>query len=246
MPRRHLGGAARGHWGSLRHLGSLPRAEPTGSASKKKSERAAEQDRPELKAQREAWRTEFADVDPARLVWVDETGTNTAMARRYGRAPRGQRVDGPVPQGHWKVLTLTAAIRVGGVGGCLAFDGATNAVTFEAYVAQVLAPTLRPGDIVVMDNLAAHKGSEVDRLIRAASAELRYLPVYSPALNPIEKMFSKLKTFLRKAAARPWTGCTRRSGMRLADGDTSRYCRLVQILRILDTQADSALDLNRA
>ena len=124
------------------------------------------------------------------------------MARRYGRAPRGQRVDVPVPQGHWKVLTLTAAIRVGGVGGCLAFDGATNAVTFEAYVAQVLAPTLRPGDIVVMDNLAAHKGSEVDRLIRAAGAELRYLPAYSPALNPIEKVFSKLKTFLRKAAAR--------------------------------------------
>ncbi len=132
-------------------------------------------------------------------MWVDETGTNTAMARRYGRAPRGERVDGPVLQGHWKVLTLTAAIRVGG---CLAFDGATNAVTFEAYVEHVLVPTLRPGDIVVMDNLAAHKGPEVERLIKAAGAELRYLPAYSPDLNPIEKMFSKFKTFLRKAAAR--------------------------------------------
>ena len=124
------------------------------------------------------------------------------MARRYGRAPRGQRVDGPVPHGHWKVLTLTAAVRLDGVGGCLAFDGATNAATFEAYVEQVLAPTLKPGDIVVMDNLKAHKGPEVERLIRAAGAELRFLPAHSPDLNPIEKMFSKLKAFLRKAAAR--------------------------------------------
>jgi transposase len=135
-------------------------------------------------------------------VLVDETGTNTAMARRYGRAPRGQRVDGPVPHGHWKVLTLTAAIRLGGVGGCLAFDGATNGVTFEAYVEHALVPALKPGDIVVMDNLKAHKGPEVERLIVAAGAELRYLPAYSPDLNPIEKMFSKLKTSLRKAAAR--------------------------------------------
>jgi transposase len=136
------------------------------------------------------------------LVLVDETGTNTAMARRHGRAPRGQRIDGPVPHGHWKVLTLTAAIRMDGVGGCLAFDGATNATTFEAYVEKVLAPTLRPGDIVVMDNLAAHKGPEIERLIKAAGAEVRYLPAYSPDLNPIEKMFSKLKAHLRKAAAR--------------------------------------------
>src|SRR5206468_7765107 len=124
-------GAARGHGGRLRHLGGLPRAEPPGAASEKKSERAAEQDRPELKAQREAWRAEFADVDPARLVLIDETGTNTAMARRYGRAPRGRRVDGPVPHGHWKVLTLTAAVRLGGVAGCLTFEGASDAAAFE-------------------------------------------------------------------------------------------------------------------
>jgi DDE superfamily endonuclease len=139
-----------------------------------------------LKAEREAWRAEFADIDPSRLVLVDETGTNTAMARRYGRAPRGRRVDGPVPHGHGKAVTLTAAIRLGGVGGCLAFDGATNAVTFQAYVERVLAPTLRPGDIVVMDNLAAHKGAAVERAIQAAGAEVRYLPAYSPDLNPIE------------------------------------------------------------
>ncbi|WP_246196674.1 IS630 family transposase [Aquisphaera giovannonii] len=155
-----------------------------------------------MRARREAWRAEFAGVDPARLVWLDETGTNTAMARRYGRAPRGRRVDGPVPHGHWKVLTLTDAIRLGGVCACMARDGATNAATFESYVERVLAPALRPGDIVVMDNLAAHKSPEVERLIRAAGAEPRYLPPYSPDLNPIEKMFSKLKAFPRKAAAR--------------------------------------------
>src|SRR5262245_61103599 len=100
-------------------------------------------------------------MDPARLGWVDEPGTTTAMARRYGRAPRGKRVDGPVPQGPWKALPLTAAIRLGGVGGCLAFDGATHAAPFEAYGKQVLAPTLRPGDIVVRDNLGAPKGAAV-------------------------------------------------------------------------------------
>jgi transposase len=135
-------------------------------------------------------------------VLVDETGTTTAMARRYGRAPRGRRVDGPVPHGHWKAVTLTAAIRLGGVGGCLAFDGATDAATFEAYVEQALAPTLRPGDIVVMDNLKCPKGAAVERAIVAAGAELRSLPASSPDLNPIEKLFSKLKAYLRTAAAR--------------------------------------------
>jgi transposase len=141
-------------------------------------------------------------LDASRFVFLDETGSNTAMARRYGRAPRGQRVDGPVPHGHWKTVTLTAAIRLDGVGGCLAFDGATDAACFESYVELVLVPTLRRGDIVVMDNLTAHKGGQVERLIRSAGAELRYLPAYSPDFNPIEKMFSKLKAYLRKAAAR--------------------------------------------
>ena len=135
---------------------------------------------------------EMAALDASRFVFLDETGLNTAMARRYGRAPRGQRVDGPVPHGHWETVTLTAAVRLGGVGGCLAFDGATDAATFESYVERVLVPTLRPGDVVVMDNLGAHKGAEVERLIREAGAGARYLPAYSPDFNPIEKMFSKL------------------------------------------------------
>jgi transposase len=157
-----------------------------------------------LKAERAAWRAEFAAVDPARLVFVDESGASTAMDRTHGRAPSGVRVDGPVPHGHWKVVTLTAAVRLGGVpeSACLAFDGATNAACFEAYVGECLVPALRPGDIVVMDNLACHKTAEVERLIAGAGASVRYLPAYSPDLNPIERLFSKLKAALRKARAR--------------------------------------------
>jgi transposase len=155
-----------------------------------------------LKAERDAWRREFAAIDPGRLVFLDETGATTDMTRRHGRAPRGARVEGAVPHGHYKSVTLTAAVRLDGVGACLAFDGATDATCFEAYVEHQLAPALRPGDIVVMDDLAAHKGEAVAALIRAAGAEVRYLPAYSPDLNPIEKMFSKLKALLRTAAAR--------------------------------------------
>ncbi len=126
-----------------------------------------------MKAERAAWRAEFAAVDPARLVFVDESGASTAMDRANGRAPSGVRVDGPVPHGHWKVVTLTAAVRLDGIGAYLAFDGATNAACFEAYVDECLAPTLRPGDIVAMDNLSCHKTAEVERLIAAAGAEVR-------------------------------------------------------------------------
>jgi transposase len=126
------------------------------------------------------------------------------MDRTYGRAPSGVRVDGPVPQGHWRMTTLTAAVRLGGVPGsaCLAFDGATDTACFEAYVERCLVPSLRPGDIVVMDNLGCRKAAGVARLIEAAGASVRYLPAYSPDLNPIERLFSKLKEFLRSAAAR--------------------------------------------
>jgi transposase len=137
-------------------------------------------------------------------VFVDETGASTARDRTHGRGPSGVRVDGPVPHGHWKVTTLTAAVRLDGVppSACLAFDGATDTACFEAYVERCLVPALRPGDIVVMDDLACHKTAEVARLIAAAGAEVRYLPAYSPDLNPIERLFSKLKAALRKAKAR--------------------------------------------
>lgn len=135
-------------------------------------------------------------------MFLDESGATTAMTRRYGRAPGGERVDAAVPHGHWKVLTLTAAVRLGGVGACLAFDGATDTACFETYIGECLVPTLKPGDIVVMDNLSCHKTVEVERLIRGAGAEVRYLPAYSPDLNPIEEMFSKVKESLRSASAR--------------------------------------------
>ena len=183
-----------------------PGTASAGDHAQKKSLRAAEQDRPELIAARDAWRAEFAAVDPSRLVFLDETGTTTAMTRRYGRAPRGERVAEGVPHGHWKVLTLTAAIRLGGVGGCLALDGATDGMVFETYAERLLAPGLRPGDIVIMDNLPAHKHGPAAAAIRSAGAEVRFLPPYSPDLNPIEKMFSKVKEALRAAAARTIDG----------------------------------------
>jgi transposase len=177
-----------------------------------------------LKALRAAWRAEFAGVDPARLVFVDETGSSTAMDRTHGRAPSGVRVDGPVPHGHWKVVTLTAAVRLGGVGACLAFDGATDSAAFETYVEKCLVPTLKPGDVVVLDNLACHKTAEAARLVAAAGAELRFLPAYSPDLNPIERMFSKLKAWLRSAAARTIGGLIE------AMGDALRAVRPADVL----------------
>jgi transposase len=137
------------------------------------------------------------------------------MDRTHGRAPSGVRVDGPVPHGHWKMITLTAAVRLGGVGACLAFDGATDSAAFETYVGECLAPTLGPGDIVVMDNLPCHKTAEVARLIAATGAEVRYLPAYSPDLNPIERLFSKLKAWLRAAAARMVDGLIEAMGQAL-------------------------------
>jgi transposase len=137
-------------------------------------------------------------------VFVDESGATTARDRTHGRAPSGVRVDGPVPHGHWRVTTLTAAVRLGGVpeSACLTFEGATDTACFETSVARCLVPALRPGDIVVRDNLSGHKTAEVTRLIETAGAEVRYLPAYSPDLNPIEQLFSKLKAALRSAAAR--------------------------------------------
>jgi transposase len=141
-------------------------------------------------------------LTPERLVFIDETWATTALARRYGRARRGTRVVGAVPHGHWKTTTLVAALRTDGLTAPCVFDGAINGARFLAYVEQVLAPTLRPGDIVVMDNLGAHKVKGVRQAIEAAGAELRYLPPYSPDLNPIEQAFAKLKALLRSAAAR--------------------------------------------
>jgi transposase len=156
-------------------------------------------------AQRQAWFDAQPDLDPERLVFIDETGASTKMARLRGRARRGQRCRSPVPHGHWKTTTFTGALRLSGMTAPMVLDGPMNADAFRAYVRHVLAPTLRSGDIVVMDNLPAHKVTDVRTMIEAAGARLLYLPPYSPDFNPIENAFSKLKAILRKAAARSIT-----------------------------------------
>jgi transposase len=135
-------------------------------------------------------------------VFVDEAGAHTAMTRLYARAPRGQRAVGAVPQGTWQATTVVSAIRRDGVVASLVFNGATDAAAFRTYVEQVLAPALRPGDIVVLDNLAAHKAPGVTRAIRRAGAGVWYLPPYSPDYNPIEQVWAKVKAHLRKVGAR--------------------------------------------
>lgn len=135
-------------------------------------------------------------------MFIDETGASTKMARRYGRAPRGERCRAPLPHGHWKTTTFVGALRLEGMTAPMVLDGAMHGAAFLAYVEQLLAPTLKPGDIVVMDNLPAHKPVAVRKAIETAGAELRFLPPYSPDFNPIEMAFSKLKAFLEKTAAR--------------------------------------------
>jgi transposase len=141
-------------------------------------------------------------LDPERLVFIDECGTSTKMARMYGRAPRGERCRAPVPHGHWKTTTFVGALRLSGVTAPMTLDGAMGGAAFLAYVENVLAPTLSRGDIVVMDNLPAHKRPAVQAAIERTGARLKLLPPYSPDLNPIELAFSKIKAHLRKAAAR--------------------------------------------
>ena len=141
-------------------------------------------------------------MDPARFVFLDETGTATNMARRYGRCASDERLVAAVPQGHWQTTTFIAGLRQDGVVAPLVLDGPMTGPAFRAYVEQFLAPALRPGDVVVLDNLAAHKVDGVRQAISAFGASILYLPPYSPDLNPIEQLFAKLKALLRKAAAR--------------------------------------------
>ena len=163
---------------------------------------ASEQERPDVAAARAAWKDAQPTLDPARLVFIDETGTSTAMARLRGRGKRGRRVLGRVPWGHWKTMTFVAGLRQDGIVAPFVIDRAMTGAIFVEYIRQCLVPTLRPGDIVVMDNLPAHKRDEAAELIVAAGAELRFLPAYSPDLNPIEQAFAKLKAYLRKAQER--------------------------------------------
>lgn len=155
-----------------------------------------------MKAAREAWFEGQLDLDPTKLVFIDETGATTKMARRYGRAPRGERCRAGIPHGHWKTTTLTAGLRLNGIAAPMVIDGPMDGAAFLAYVQQVLAPELGPGEVVVMDNLPAHRVAGVRQAIEARGAGVLYLPPYSPDFNPIELAFAKLKALLRAAAAR--------------------------------------------
>ena len=161
---------------------------------------------------RERWRQHQASIDPSRLVFIDETWAKTNMTRTHGWAQVGKRLVGKAPQAHWKTMTFLAALRVDRIDAPCVFDEPINGQRFRAYVEQALLPTLKPGDIVVMDNLGSHKGSAVRRAIRAVGAKLFFLPPYSPDLNPIEQVFAKLKTLLRKAEERSPTAVWQRIG----------------------------------
>ena len=155
-----------------------------------------------MAAQRQAWRLAQPGLDTSRLVFIDETGASTKMTRAHGRSARGDRCIAAVPHGHWMTTTFVGGLKLGGMTAPMVLDGPMDGPAFLAWIEQMLAPTLSLGDIVVMDNLPAHKPQAVRAAIEAAGASLRYLPPYSPDLNPIEMAFSKFKAFLKKAAAR--------------------------------------------
>jgi transposase len=168
----------------------------------KKTLRAAEQDRPDVARKRAFWQRHQHKIDPRRLIFVDETWAKTNMTRLRGWFTRGQRLVAKVTFGHWKTMTFIAGLRCDGLCAPFVFDGPINGQSFLAWLEQCLAPTLKPGDIVVLDNLGSHKSQAVRQAIRAVGARLIFLPPYSPDLNPIEQAFAKLKTLLRKEDAR--------------------------------------------
>jgi transposase len=170
---------------------------------------ATEQDRPDIARRRAWWKRHQLKIDPARLVFIDETWAKTNMARTHGWWRRGFPLRAQVPHGHWRTMTFLAALRHDRIVAPCVIDGPINGESFRAYVEQVLVPTLQPGDIVVMDNLGSHKGNAIRRAIRAAGARLVFLPPYSPDLNPIEQVFAKLKILLRKAEERTIEGVWR-------------------------------------
>jgi transposase len=194
----------------------------------KKSLRAGEQDREDVRRAREVWKENQPLLDPGKLVFVDETGTTTNMVRLRGRCRRGKRLVAYVPHGHWKTTTFVAALRKDAVTAPFVVDEPMNGEIFLAYLEQCLVPTLSPGDVVIMDNLAAHKVAGVRELIEAKGARLVYLPPYSPDFNPIEQLFAKLKALLRKAAERSIPALWDRIGEILetiASDECSNYLR---------------------
>jgi transposase len=180
----------------------VPARTALGVATPKKSLHATERDTERVQQARADYHALIQPCDLQRFKCVDESGVNLAMARRFGRAPRGARVIGAVPQNYGANLTLIGALSLHGIKAVMTIEGATDAEVFQAYAEQVLVPTLRPGDIVVWDNLSAHKMTIMREVIEGRGARLLYLPPYSPDLAPIAQAWSKLNTFLRAAQAR--------------------------------------------
>lgn len=180
----------------------LVSAAPSWIAAKKKSLHAQERDSEENRKRREKFVEKLRAVPPEKLIFLDESGVSTEMTRRYGRCRGGTRICEGTPKGNWKILTILGAMSTRGIVAAMTVEAATDADIFLAYLDHVLCPQLRPGDVVVMDNLSSHKVSGVRERIEACGAEVLYLPPYSPDLNPIEKAWAKLKQLLRSAKAR--------------------------------------------
>ncbi|MES5486438.1 IS630 family transposase [Bradyrhizobium sp. INPA03-11B] len=189
----------------------------------KKSVAAGERDRPEVARRRAQWTKYQGRVEAERLVFIDETWTRTDMAPLRGWAPRGRRLHARVPHGRWKTMTFLAALRHDRIDAPWFIEGPIDGVSFRIYVEKVLLPVLRPGDIVVLDNLGSHRSKAVRQIIRSVGAKLFFLPKYSPDLNPIEQVFAKLKHLLRKAAARTVDAVCTAIGPAL-DAFTSEEC----------------------
>ena len=168
----------------------------------KKTLKAGEQDREDVKKAREEWKAKQGSMDTQRLVFLDETGAKTNMTRLYGRAMHGQRCHDSTPDGRWERTTLLSAVRVNGETYSMVFDGALNSKIYDVYIEKILAPALQPGDIVIADNLNVHKSETAKKLVEKMGASYVALPPYSPDLNPIEKMWSKIKQLLRGIKAR--------------------------------------------
>lgn len=195
-----------------------------GNELQKKSLLASEQDRVDVKQKRVYWRRQTRHVDIDRFVFLDESGAKTNMKRLYGWAAKAERLRDTVPGGYWRTTTMISAIRTDGVATAMVTEGATNALVFRGFVEHFLVPILRPGDIVVMDNLSSHKVTGVVEAIEAVEAEVWYLPPYSPDFNPIEQMWSKVKAVLRSLARRTTKALYRAIGTALRQV-TSLECR---------------------
>jgi transposase len=178
------------------------RAEAAGGAAEKKSVHATERDTEANRRKREEFVERIRTIPPEHLIFLDESGVDLSMTRSYARCVGGRRIHESTPGGHWKILTILGAMRLGGIKASMTIPEPTDGDIFLAYVEHILCPTLQPGDVVVMDNLSSHKVKQVQELIEAKKAEVLYLPPYSPDLNPIEKAWAKIKQYLRSVRAR--------------------------------------------